>query len=123
MIRNVIVYKKGEKMTISRLQNCQKNSFIDKFILWGLRMNNPNKSIGKHNFAKHLLVFMLITCITSCSLPPHLTSTLTLSCYSVTSLWDATVHATVPLTIVTVATPGTGCKYSHKGKNCINMFY
>ena len=63
------------------------------------------------------MIFIFITCITSRSFPSHLTSTLTLPCYSVTSLWDSTVAATVFLTVVTIATTGTGCKYFHKRKN------
>ena len=85
-------------------------------------MNNAIYS--KNNSSHHLaniyfhMIFMLITCITSCSFPSHLTSTLTLPCYSVTSVWDSTVAATVFLTVVTIATTGTRYKYFHKGKNC-----
>ena len=51
---------------------------------------------------------IIFTCITSCSFPSHLTSTLTVSRHPVTFLRDATVDATFLLTVVTIIPSSTG---------------
>ena len=100
---------------ISRLQNLSADLFYGKLRFWGLPMNQSQlkDEYSSHHLPKHihLIEFHVFTWFTSCSFPPYLTSTLTLPCYSVTSLWDATVYTTVLLAVVTIATPGTGCKY------------